>query len=72
MAPVLGQHKRSLWVLLCFAAIQGRDFVIPDDIKFMASPVLEHRLILRPEYEIEGLSINEVINEILQDVSVPR
>ena len=57
---------------LCCAAFQGRDFVIPDDIKSMASAVLEHRLILRPEYEIEGLSINEVINEILQDVSVPR
>jgi len=57
---------------LCFAAIQGRDFVIPDDVKFMTSPVLEHRLILRPEYEMEGLDINEVINEILQDVSVPR
>ncbi|MBF0570821.1 MAG: MoxR family ATPase [Candidatus Omnitrophica bacterium] len=57
---------------ICFAAIQGRDFVIPDDIKVMAPSVLEHRLILRPEYEIEGLSINEVINEILQDVSVPR
>jgi len=57
---------------LCSAAIQGRDFVIPDDIKAMASPVLEHRLILRPEYEIEGLNIKEVIHEILQDVPVPR
>ena len=46
--------------------------MIPDDVKAMASSVLEHRLILRPEYEIEGLSINEVVNEILQDVPVPR
>ena len=37
------------------AAISGRDFVTPDDIKAMALPVLEHRLILRPEFEIEGL-----------------
>jgi MoxR-like ATPase len=55
-----------------FAAINGRDFVTPDDIKAMTLPVLEHRLILRPEFEIEGLEIREVINTILRDVAVPR
>jgi len=55
-----------------FAAISGRDFVTPDDIKAMALPVLEHRLILRPEYEIEGLTTNEVIADIFKDVTVPR
>jgi MoxR-like ATPase len=54
------------------AAIQGRDFITPDDIKSMAVPVLEHRIILRPEYEIEGLGVPEVIQKILQDVAVPR
>jgi MoxR-like ATPase len=54
------------------AAIAGRDFVTPDDIKAMAVPVLEHRLILRPEFEIEGLSVPEVIQQILQQVAVPR
>jgi len=54
------------------AAISGRDFVIPDDVKLMAGPVLDHRLILQPDYEIEGLSAAEVINSILQDVAVPR
>ena len=54
------------------AAIQGRDFITPDDIKTLALPVLEHRLILRPEFEIEGLTLNEVINEILKGVAVPR
>jgi len=54
------------------AALTGRDFVTPDDIKAMAFPVLEHRLILRPEFEIEGLSIREVIDKILQTVAVPR
>jgi len=54
------------------AALAGRDFVTPDDIKAMAFPVLEHRLILRPEFEIEGLSIREVIDKILQTVAVPR
>ena len=55
-----------------YAAISGRDFVTPDDIKAMALPVLEHRLILRPEFEIEGLSVAEVIQQILQQIAVPR
>ena len=55
-----------------YAALSGRDFVTPDDIKLMATPVLEHRLILRPEFEIEGLSVAEVIQQILQQVAVPR
>jgi len=54
------------------AALAGRDFVTPDDIKSMAVPVLEHRLILRPEFEIEGLSVAEVIETILQQIAVPR
>jgi len=54
------------------AALTGRDFVTPDDIKTMAVPVLGHRIILRPEYEIEGLAIEEVIQQILQEVTVPR
>jgi MoxR-like ATPase len=55
-----------------YAAISGRDFVTPDDIKAMASPVLEHRLILRPEFEIEGLTVPEVIQQVLQQIAVPR
>jgi MoxR-like ATPase len=54
------------------AAITGRDFVTPDDIKAMAVPVLEHRVILRPEFEIEGLSVPEVIQQILHQIAVPR
>jgi MoxR-like ATPase len=54
------------------AAIAARDFVTPDDIKAMSSPVLEHRLILRPEFEIEGVTVAEVIQKILQQVAVPR
>ncbi len=54
------------------AAMAGRDFVTPDDIKAMAGPVLEHRLILRPEFEIEGLTVTEVIQRILEDIAVPR
>ena len=54
------------------AALGDRDFVTPDDLKALAVPVLEHRLVLRPEYEIEGASIREVIERILQTVAVPR
>jgi MoxR-like ATPase len=54
------------------AALAGRDFVTPDDIKTMATPVLEHRIILRPEFEIEGLSVAEVIQSIMQEIAVPR
>ena len=54
------------------AAISGRDFVTPDDIKMMAVPVFEHRLILRPEYEIEGLTVGEVIEKVIELVTVPR
>jgi MoxR-like ATPase len=54
------------------AALNGRDFVTPDDIKAMAMPVLEHRLILRPEYEIEGLTVPEVIDSVLKEIAVPR
>jgi MoxR-like ATPase len=55
-----------------YAAINGRDFITPDDIKTLALPVLEHRLILRPEYEIEGLTVKEVVGEILREIAVPR
>ncbi|NNL74909.1 MAG: MoxR family ATPase [Desulfobacterales bacterium] len=54
------------------AAIDGRDFITPDDIKELALPVLEHRLILRPEYEIEGLMVKEVVEQILKEIAVPR
>jgi MoxR-like ATPase len=73
---LVGAGPRATQSLLlasrALAAIEGRDFVTPDDIKDMTVPVLEHRLILRPEYEIEGLSIVEVIQEILESIAVPR
>jgi MoxR-like ATPase len=54
------------------AAISGRDFVTPDDVKSLTVPVLDHRLILRPEYEIEGVTVAEVISKILETVPVPQ
>jgi MoxR-like ATPase len=53
------------------AALAGRDFVTPDDIKALAKPVLEHRLILRPEFEIEGMTPGEAIEKIVESVAVP-
>src|ERR1051325_4037520 len=55
-----------------WAVLQGQDFVTPDDIRHMAIPTLEHRVILRPEYEIEGMKISEVIERVFRSVSVPR
>jgi MoxR-like ATPase len=54
------------------AALDARDFVTPDDVRGMAGPVLSHRLVLRPEFEIEGLSIDDVLARILEQVPVPR
>jgi len=73
---LVGAGPRATQALLmaarAYAALSGRDFVTPDDVKTMAFPVLEHRLILRPEFEIEGLTVPEVIQQILQQVAVPR
>jgi len=73
---LVGSGPRATQALLlasrAHAAIAGRDYLTPDDVKSMAPAVLEHRLILRPEYEIEGLSVAEVIGKILQDVPIPR
>jgi MoxR-like ATPase len=73
---LVGAGPRATQALLlssrAFGAINGRDFVTPDDIKAMAGPVLAHRLILRPEYEIEGLTVKEVIESILKEIAVPR
>jgi MoxR-like ATPase len=55
-----------------FAAIQGRDFVIPEDIKAVMVPVLIHRIYLTPEKEMEGVSEAQIISEIINSVSIPR
>jgi MoxR-like ATPase len=73
---LVGAGPRATQALMlasrAYAIVSGRDFVTPDDIKTMALPVLEHRLILRPEFEIEGLAVPEVIRQILQQIAVPR
>jgi MoxR-like ATPase len=73
---LVGGGPRAMQALLIasrsFAAIAGRDFVTPDDVKSAAYPVLEHRLVLRPEFEIEGVSIAEAIGQVLETIPVPR
>jgi len=54
------------------ARLRGRDFVIPDDVKEMALPVLRHRVLLRPEAEVEGLDSDRVLASILDEQVVPR
>jgi MoxR-like ATPase len=73
---ILGASPRASVMLLlaskALAALRGRDFVIPDDVKYLACPVLRHRLVLRSEAEIEGVSADDIILNILQGIEVPR
>jgi MoxR-like ATPase len=54
------------------AAFAGRDFVIPDDVKSVAAPVLRHRIILKPEAELDGLRPDDIVARIVGSVVVPR
>lgn len=73
---ILGASTRAAThVLLAaktYAALQGRNYVIPDDVKFITPPVYRHRLLLKPEAEIEGLDADAVIQRLLGQVEVPR
>jgi MoxR-like ATPase len=73
---VLGASPRASIALLqvskAMAAMRGRDYINPDDIKTIAPSVLRHRLILRPEAEIEGMTADRVIQSVLDQVEVPR
>jgi MoxR-like ATPase len=75
-AVLVGAGPRASQSLLraarAWAALSGRDFVSPDDVRAVASPVLEHRILLRPESELEGVRISEVLDRILHEVPVPR
>ncbi|RKR07764.1 MoxR-like ATPase [Maribacter vaceletii] len=72
----LGASPRASIAVLkaskAFAAINGRDFVTPEDIKQIAIPVLQHRVIITPEREMEGITSVQIINDILQSVDIPK
>ena len=72
----LGASPRASLAILAgskaTAAIKGRDFITPEDIKFVAPNVLRHRVILTPEKEMEGISADEVIKLIVEQIEIPR
>ena len=72
----LGASPRASIALLnsakAYAAIHGRDFVTPEDVKFVAYPVLRHRIVLSPDKEMEGITTDDVIKQIVDKVEVPR
>jgi MoxR-like ATPase len=72
----LGASPRASIAILrtskAIAAMRGRDFVTPDDIRFVAGPVLNHRIVLSHEREMEGHTVEEIIEGIIQSIDVPR
>lgn len=75
-ALFLGASPRASIAILngskAFAALNGRDFVTPEDIKTIALPVLRHRVILTPDKEMEGITTDDVVKQIIDKVEVPR
>jgi len=73
---LLGASPRaSIALLLCskaLAAMRGKEYITPDDVKTLALPVLRHRVILKAESEIEGITVDEVLKSILDSIEVPR
>jgi MoxR-like ATPase len=72
----LGASPRASLSLMraakAIAAINGRDFVIPEDVKFVAYPVLNHRIVLTAEREMEGAETEDIIKEIAEGIEIPR
>jgi len=73
---ILGASPRASLAILrtskAIAAMNGREFVIPEDIQAVAYPVLNHRIILTPEKEMDGTNAEDIIKEIIQKIEVPR
>ena len=72
----LGASPRASIALMngakAYAAIQGRDFVVPDDVLYLVVPVLRHRVQLSSEKELEGVTVDQVIQQIVSKIEVPR
>jgi MoxR-like ATPase len=75
-SSAVGASPRGSLALLklarCRAALAGRDFVLPDDVKAVAGPALAHRLVLRPELWVQRISAEDVVREVLETVPTPR
>jgi MoxR-like ATPase len=72
----LGASPRAAISLMLFAkglaAMEGRDFLIPDDVKAAALPILRHRLALKPEADLEGITPDQVVRDVVKGVDVPK
>ena len=72
----LGASPRAAVSLMVFskaiAAIDGREYIIPDDVKQAALPVLRHRIVLKPEADLEGITTDQVLQDVMRAVEVPR
>ena len=75
-AASLGASPRAAVAMMlaskAFAAIEGRDFLIPDDVKSAALPILRHRLLLKPEADLEGITPDQVLAEVVAGIAVPK
>jgi len=75
-AVSLGASPRAaislMLVAKAIAAIEGRDFMIPDDVKFAAPPILRHRMLLKPEADLEGITTDQIVAEVLAATTVPQ
>jgi len=75
-AASLGASPRAAVAMMAaskaFAATEGRDFLIPDDVKSAALPILRHRILLKPEADLEGITPDQVINEVVAGIAVPK
>ena len=72
----LGASPRASVAILnsskAYAALNGRDFVTPEDIKWIAAPVLRHRVMLTPDKEMEGITADEIVKQMVDKIEVPR
>ncbi|MFL5729440.1 MAG: AAA family ATPase, partial [Cytophagaceae bacterium] len=75
-ALYLGASPRASLAIMnaskALAAMRGRDFVTPEDIQEMVFPVLNHRIMLTPEKEMEGIGSKEIIQQIIKAIEIPR
>ena len=75
-AIALGASPRAaihlMQIAKAVAATEGRDYLLPDDVKHVAPAVLRHRLVIRPEADLEGVSADQVIADVLSSVAVPK
>ena len=75
-STAVGASPRGSLALLklsrCKAALEGRDFVLPDDVKAVAVPALAHRIVLRPELWVQRVSAEDVVADVLATVPTPK